>query len=278
MAALLLRNATERLPVTTLLAFAFVITLLVFVHELGHFLAARWYGVPVEVFSIGFGPRVWRIRRSGVMYQICAIPFGGYVKMAGTAPRGETTSNGFDSKTRWQRFVILLAGPVMNIAFALALAIFGLWAGIEVPSESGQTLIYRAGPIDAILLGGQAIASTSGQILLTIAGLVTGEISLSHLIGPVGLAQIAGESSQLGWRALLASTAFISLNLGLCNLLPIPILDGGHMLMLLVEGVTRRTLSLGVRKAMLGAGAAVMLLLLITTLYNDLGRIGLLTQ
>jgi membrane-associated protease RseP (regulator of RpoE activity) len=262
--------------VTTVLAFAFVITLLVFVHELGHFLAARWYGVPVEVFSIGFGPRVWSVRRSGVEYRVSAIPFGGYVKMAGTAPRGETTPNGFDSKTRCQRFVILLAGPVMNIAFALVLAIVGLWAGIEVQSESGQTVIYRAGPIDAILLGGQAIAATSSGILLTVAGLMTGQISPSHLIGPVGLAQIAGESSALGWRALLATMAFISLNLGLCNLLPIPILDGGHMLMLLVEGVTRRTLSFGIRKALLGAGAAVMLLLLMTTLYNDLGRIGLL--
>ena len=90
---------------TTVLAFAFVITLLVVVHELGHFLAARWYGVPVEVFSIGFGPRVWSARRSGVIYQICAIPFGGYVKMAGTGSRDKTAANGFDSKNRWQRFV-----------------------------------------------------------------------------------------------------------------------------------------------------------------------------
>jgi len=263
--------------VTTLLAFAFVITLLVVIHELGHFLAARWYGVPVEVFSVGFGPRVWSVRRSGVVYQIGAIPFGGYVKMAGTGSRGEVTTNGFDSKNRWQRFMILLAGPAMNILFALALAIVGLWVGIEVPADDGKMIIYRAAPIEGILLGGRAIAGTSAEILLTIAGLVTGEISPSHLIGPVGLAQIAGESSQLGWRALLAAMAFISLNLGLCNLLPIPILDGGHMLMLCVEGVTRRTLSFGVRRAMLGAGAAVMLLLLMTTLYNDLGRIGLLT-
>ena len=260
---------------TTVLAFAFVITILVIVHELGHLLAARWYGVTVEVFSVGFGPRLMAVRRSGVEYRISAIPFGGYVKMAGSRSHGETTPDGFDSKTRWQRFVILMAGPAMNIAFALCLAVVGLWVGIEVPSASGQMVIYRPEPIEAILLGGQAIAASSATILLTLAGLLTGDISPSHLIGPVGLAQIAGESSALGWRALLAAMAFISLNLGLCNLLPIPILDGGHMLMLAVEGAMRRTISLPVKKAVLRVGALAMLLLLATTFYNDLGRLGL---
>ena len=260
---------------TTVLAFVFVITVLVIVHELGHFLAARWYGVPVEVFSVGFGPRVWSLSRRGVEYRVSAIPFGGYVKMAGAGSRGETTPDGFDSKTRWQRFVILLAGPAMNIAFALGLAIVGLWVGIELQSASGQTVIYRPDPVEAILLGGQAIAASGAKILWTLGGLLSGEVSPSHLIGPIGLAQIAGESSALGWRSLLAAMAFISLNLGLCNLLPIPILDGGHMLMLMVEGLTRRTISLPVRKAVLRAGALAMLFLLITTFYNDLGRLGL---
>ena len=262
---------------TTILAFALVISVLVVVHELGHHLMAKWFGVPVEVFSVGFGPRVSAVRYSGTEYRLSAIPFGGYVKMAGTSPTGEATENGFDSKTRWQRFLILLAGPVMNIAFALALAIVGLWVGIEVPREGPngmQTVIYRPEPVDTILLGGKAIASSSAEIIKTVSGLITGSISPSHLIGPVGLAQIAGESSELGWRALLAAMAFISLNLGLCNLLPIPILDGGHMVMLLVEGVLRRDVPFGFRKALVGAGALAMLFLLVTTIYNDLGRLG----
>ena len=275
MASLLLATKV----VETLIAFAAVITILVFIHELGHFLAARWFGVPVEVFAIGFGPRLFSIRRSGIEYRFGAIPFGGFVKMGGTSPGSAGTGSGFDSKPRWQRFLILLAGPVMNIAFALALAIVGLWVGIEVPADGPngpQTVIYRAEPVDAILLGGKAIASSSAEIIKTVTGLITGDISPSHLIGPVGLAQIAGESSQLGWRALLAAMAFISLNLGLCNLLPIPILDGGHMVMLLVEGVIRRDVPFAFRKALVGAGALAMLLLLATTIFNDLGRLGLI--
>jgi membrane-associated protease RseP (regulator of RpoE activity) len=266
--------------VVTVLVFAVVISILVVVHELGHHLMAKWFGVPVEVFSVGFGPKLFSMRIGTTEYRLSALPLGGYVKMAGTSLRGESTPNGFDSKTRWQRFLILLAGPVMNIAFALALAVVGLWVGIEVPTQGPngpQTVIYRAEPIEGILLGGRAIAINSAQIIVTIGGLLSGEISAEHLIGPVGLAQITGESSALGWRAMIAAMAFISLNLGLCNLLPIPILDGGHMMMLAIEGATRRTLSVRVRRAMLGAGAVAMLLLLMTTLYNDFGRLGLLS-
>jgi regulator of sigma E protease len=267
--------------VPTVLAFAVVVSVLVVVHELGHYLMAKWFGVPVEVFSVGFGPRLLAIRRGGTEYRLSAIPFGGYVKMTGMAMRGEPTPDGFDSKPRWQRFLILLAGPAMNILFALVLAIVGLWVGVELPVEKNgviTTVFYRPDPLAAIPLGAQVIATNAANILSTLAGLVTGQLSVTHLVGPVGLAQIAGESSALGWRALLAAMAFVSLNLGICNLLPIPILDGGHMLMLACEGVVRRPLPLGVRRAMLGAGAAAMLLLLIATFYNDLGRLGVLPQ
>ena len=260
----------------TVLVFAVVICVLVVVHELGHHLMAKWFRVPVEVFSVGFGPKLIAIRRGETEYRLSAIPLGGYVKMSGTSPFGrKSTPDGFDSKPRWQRFLILLAGPAMNVAFALTLAIVGLWVGIEVPTQSGTTVIYRPGFFEAFLLGGRAITDSSAAILATLGGLLTGEVPSNALIGPVGLAQAAGQSAELGWRAMIAAMAFISLNLGLCNLLPIPILDGGHMLMLMVEGVTRRTLSYRVRAAMLGAGAVAMLLLLITTFFNDLSRMGM---
>jgi regulator of sigma E protease len=419
--------------VTTILAFAVVISILVLVHELGHHLAAKWFGVPVEVFSVGFGPRLLAIRYARTEYRVSLIPLGGYVKMSGTSLAGQdATPDGFDSKRPWQRFVILLAGPVMNIGFALVLAIAALLWGIELPAyrigpplvgavvegsaaqraglkpgdrivdvsgralsswagldsqiaaqgeqplsltvrrgdaeitailpasknavsagilpdahpvlrrvarnssadhaglrtgdvvlainsvptnvttdvagslarlsdrpvllavgRNGQelamslparetfgavaaipTVLYGPEPLDAVVLGTRAIAGSSLTILQTLGGLITGETSARTLVGPVGLAQSAGESWQLGWRALLAAMAFISLNLGLCNLLPIPILDGGHMLMLLAEGVIRRDVPFQMRKALVGAGAMAMLLLLVTTFYNDLGRLG----
>ena len=266
--------------VTTVLAFALVISVLVVVHELGHHLMAKWFGVPVEVFSVGFGPRLFAIRRGETEYRLSAIPFGGYVKMAGTSATGrDTTPNGFDSKAPWQRFLILLAGPAMNVAFAFVLAVIGLWAGIEVVVQqngTAMTSFYRPEPLAAFPLALQVVASGSWDILSTLGGLFTGQISPSHLIGPVGIAQIAGESTALGWRALLAATAFISLNLGICNLLPIPVLDGGHMLMLLIEGVTRRSMSLRTKRTLIGAGAVAMLALLGATLFNDLGRLGIL--
>jgi len=262
---------------TTLLVFATVISVLVVVHELGHHLMAKFFGVPVEVFSVGFGPRLLAVRRGETEYRLSAIPFGGYVKMAGTSPfRGDVVPNGFDSKAPWQRFLILLAGPVMNVAFALALATVGLWVGIEIPAPGHpETLaIYRPEPLAAIPLAIRAITASTTAVLSTLGGLLTGNLSPSHLIGPVGLAQMTGEAAQLGWRSILAAMAFISLNLGICNLLPIPILDGGHMLMLMVEGVTRRSISFRVRKVLIRAGAFAMLLLLATTFYNDLGRLG----
>jgi len=421
---------------TTVLAFALVISVLVLVHELGHHLMAKWFGVPVEVFSVGFGPKLVGICCGGTEYRLSIIPFGGYVKMAGTSMAGrDTTPNGFDSRSPWQRFLILLAGPAMNVGFALVLATVALWCGIEFPayrssaavvgsvveesaaqragleagdhivavsgravsswsgvdsqiaarsnqsipvtvrradaeitftlaaqsnasglalgilpdanpvvrsvSRSGAarraglrvgdtvlaingkqtnvttdveaavvqlegrpvtlaivrdgqegtvtieagagsfgaqavipTALFRPEPLDAVVLGTRAITRSSVNILKTIGGLMTGDLSASHLVGPVGLAQIAGESSRLGWRALLAVMALISLNLGLCNLLPIPILDGGHMVMLAVEGICRRDVPFRVRKVLVGAGAVAMLLLLVTTFYNDLGRLG----
>jgi regulator of sigma E protease len=265
---------------TTVLVFAVVVSILVVVHELGHCLVAKWFGVPVDVFSVGFGPRLLAVRRGGTEYRLSAIPFGGYVKMAGMSSKsGEATPNGFDSKARWQRLLILFAGPAMNILFALVLAIVGLWAGIELPVEQNgvvTTAFYRPEPLAAIPIAVQVIASNSLDILRTLGGLMTGEVPVNHLIGPVGLAQIAGESSALGWRALLAAMAFVSLNLGICNLLPIPVLDGGHMLMLMVESATGRSISSRTKRTLIGAGAAVMLVLLIATFYNDLGRLGTL--
>src|SRR5256885_10383698 len=112
---------------TTLLAFAFVLGVLVFVHELGHFLAAKRVGIRVLKFQLGFNPTIISFRRGDTEYGIGALPLGGYVKMAGENPEEARTgrSDEFLSKTKWQRFQVLIMGPVMNLAFALVLTAGG---------------------------------------------------------------------------------------------------------------------------------------------------------
>ena len=121
---------------TTLLAFAFVLGVLVFVHELGHFLAAKRVGIRVLKFQLGFNPTIASFRRGDTEYGIGALPLGGYVKMAGESPDEPRTgrSDEFLSKTKWQRFQVLIMGPAMNIGLAFVLTAVVLYQGAEVPA------------------------------------------------------------------------------------------------------------------------------------------------
>jgi len=429
--------------VTTILAFVFVIGVLVFVHELGHYLAARRIGVRVLKFSLGFGPRLIGFTRGDTEYCVSAIPLGGYVKMAGENaddPRSGQPDE-FLSKTKWQRFQVLIAGPLMNILLAVVVSAVVLMQGADVPAyldeppvigsvekgspaekaglaigdriltvdgrgvetweafdvaigttrpnreiivtvlrdgsaaslpvtpsavgqfEVGHIGVYpkvhprvrtvsagdpadKAGvkpgdivtavngemvsfarqlsdaigknagkpivlsivrggkPIDlsvtprqdgsvgriGISIGNemrrfeptafQAVKMSverswemSGLILRTLGGLLSGATSPKQLMGPVGIAQLSGESAQEGWVSLLALLASISLNLGLLNLLPIPVLDGGHIFIMALEGVARRDFSVRVKERMLFAGFVLLMLLMVTVIYNDLTRI-----
>ena len=132
---------------TTLLAFAFVLGVLVFVHELGHFMMARWHGVRVLMFSLGFGPKLLKVKRGDTEYAISAIPLGGYVKMAGENPEDQRTgsSDEFLSKTKWQRFQILIMGPLMNLGLAVVLMAIVLMQGAASPVVSGQAGRRRQG-------------------------------------------------------------------------------------------------------------------------------------
>jgi regulator of sigma E protease len=139
--------------VTTLLAFAFVLGVLVFVHELGHFLAAKRVGIRVLKFQLGFNPTVLSFKRGDTEYGIGALPLGGYVKMAGDTPEDvERDANGqvvrrsdeFLSKTKWERFQVLIMGPTMNILLALVLSAIVLYQGAEVPAYEDQPPIVGA--------------------------------------------------------------------------------------------------------------------------------------
>jgi regulator of sigma E protease len=431
---------------TTILAFAFVLGVLVFVHELGHFLAAKRVGIRVLKFQLGFNPTVVSFRRGDTEYSIGALPLGGYVKMAGENPEEPLTGqhDEFLSKTKWQRFQVLIMGPVMNLLLAFVLTAVVLYRGAEVPVYEDQPVVVgvvaagspaeRAGikpgdrilavadrpvetwerfflaiasrqdrevPIDVVrdgramtlrvtpaaasagqsrieygeigvfpdahphltavspgepgavggLKAGDVILAAEGQrmtfhtdfraiisknpnkpitisvlrggsqqsvtvtprkngavgylgvtpvdetrslnptaleaikmsagknvrdagmIIQTLWGLVTRETSPKQLMGPIGIAQLSGETAQLGWLPLASLMAMISLNLGLLNLFPIPLLDGGHIFIMALEGLARRDFSMHVKEKMLLAGFVVLMMLMVTVIYNDLTRI-----
>jgi regulator of sigma E protease len=142
--------------------------------------------------------------------------------------------------------------------------------GIEI---GDQTVSVKPGLLGAAKLSVEKNIEFSGMIFATVVGLFTRETSPTQLMGPVAIAQLSGESAQLGWIALFALMAQISLNLGLVNLLPIPILDGGHIFIMALEGIARRDFSVRLKEKMLMAGFVVLMMLMVTVIYNDLTRI-----
>ena len=122
-------------------------------------------------------------------------------------------------------------------------------------------------------MGAEQTWDTSGQIVTTLKGLFTRDTPVKQLMGPVAIAQLSGDAASLGWVALIGFMSMISLNLGLMNLLPIPILDGGHIAILALEGASRRDFSIKVKERILFAGFALIMLLMVTVIYNDVARI-----
>ncbi|HEY6359527.1 MAG TPA: RIP metalloprotease RseP, partial [Vicinamibacterales bacterium] len=154
---------------TTLLAFLFVLGVLIFVHELGHFLAARRLGVRVLTFSLGFGPKVLKVKRGDTEYAISAIPLGGYVKMAGENPEDSRSGSPdeFLSRTKWERFQILIAGPAMNIILAVVVMAVVLAQGTEVAAYLDAPAV-----VGAVTPGSPAdrVGIRAGDRILTVAG------------------------------------------------------------------------------------------------------------
>ena len=345
-------------------AFVIVIGVLVFVHELGHFLVARLCGVGVEVFSLGFGPKVLKLQRGRTLYCLSAIPLGGYVKMTGEEPGATVTqedkSVSFTEKPLGKKALIVAAGPFFN--FLLAIVIFyllyqisGIWmarpdvgkvvenspaqaAGIlpgdvltqvngapvhafddisqAVGASQGKAIdvvVQRDGrqmafqitperrdaknvfgePIDRYVIGivgsgetfhkslnvfqaaGRSFSDTWDLVKLTLLSfvkMVSGRISADNLGGPIMIAQMAGEQARAGMVNFIWFIALLSVNLGIINLFPIPVLDGGHLLFFGIEAVTGKSVSETLREKLVQFGAAVLVALMIFVFYNDIAR------
>lgn len=430
-----------------LAAGAAVLGILVLLHEWGHFIVAKLCGVRVDVFSIGFGPRLWGVKRGDTDYRVSALPLGGYVRMAGDNPVEERSGAPYEflSRPRWQRFLIAVAGPVTNIlaTFVIFWAIYafvgmptdtyllqpadvaavplnhenltpvragdrivevngvqtGTWGKVTSqvekakPGDSVSLVVLRSGSRQALTVrmpenrsavdsaigypllppvidevqpgspaakagmkAGDTIVSINGQPVVTwlelvdhvrgsgghtvqfvvrrnasdvrlditpmqsmtpdgemtwligaqrkadevfehqgiltsvkdagaetllyarligdvVAGLFRGQLSVRDLAGPVGIVQMSGQAAKGGMVTLLNWMAYISLDLGLLNLLPIPILDGGHVLMLAIEGTLRRDLSITFKERFVQVGLVFLLGLFAFVMYSDILRI-----
>jgi len=132
---------------------------------------------------------------------------------------------------------------------------------------------FKPGPLEALKLSVEQNIESSGLIFRTLGGLFTGATSVRQLQGPVGIAQLSGESAQEGFISLLSLMAMLSINLGILNLMPVPVLDGGHILIMALEGIARRDFSMQVKEKMLLAGFVVLMMLMVTVIYNDLTRV-----
>jgi regulator of sigma E protease len=435
----------------SVVSFVVVLGLLVLIHEFGHYATAKLFGVRVEVFSIGFGNRLFGFKKGDTDYRIAALPFGGYVKMSGENPLEPSTGDPgeFMSHPRWQRFIIAAAGPVMNILFAVALltgmfmfhyehaaflnepATIG-WvvdgspadtAGLQVgdrviradnvQNPTWQDMLFQsvldadqpmdlavqrgsqvlhtklsvpmdrqtrqpgdpgwvpADPIrvtdvekdfpaakaglqtgdEIVEIDGHAVRSLAGihlsleksqssPVTLTVVRsgnvinlpmqpvfaasvesngekywrlgftapprvtveklgfgaalgksiddnvkfsgmlfellhrLVQGRMSIKQFDGPIGIGRAAGQAAQeKGWLPLVQLTSMISLNLGIFNLLPIPIMDGGVILLLLIEGVMRRDINARLKERIYQAAFVFLVLFAVVVIYNDIAKI-----
>lgn len=355
--------------------FLFVLTIVVFFHELGHFLVARWAGVKVLTFSLGFGPELAGFNdRHGTRWKISAIPLGGYVKFFGDDTEASTPSNAtlasmtaeerdgsFHHKKVGRRAAIVAAGPIAN--FILAIVIFtGLFTFFGKPSatprvdtvqagsaaeaagfkpgdiviaingskidsfsemqrivgtSAGETLTFavkrndsvvdlkgtpqlkeikdnfgnehrlgvlgitratspgdatteRVNPATALLLGVKETWFVVDRTLAYIGGIFTGREAADQVGGPLRIAQISGQVATIGLAALIHLAAVLSISIGLLNLFPVPLLDGGHLLFYAVEAVRGRPMSERAQEMGFRIGLGLVLMLMVFATYNDI--------
>jgi regulator of sigma E protease len=389
------------------LAPIFVFGLVVLVHELGHFMAAKWLGVYAPRFSIGFGPALWRRRFGETEYVLSALPLGGFVRMASRedestafleggseqskvpavgasssptvtgephaveaqpkdwdpnamipfGPKPVPEDRWFESKPLWGRLIIMLAGVTMNavLAFVVYSGLYvangrayipavvdsvvagrpaeraGLQKGDSIVSvngtpvhmwtevtarisesagqemtlaviRGGQSMVIRVTPelradtsdigtlenvgrigaastrtvareslslFESASAGWNETVNKGGSVIRVVAGLVTGKVSVSQLGGPITIGRVSVEAAQYGFQTLLSLVAFLSINVAVLNLLPIPILDGGQILLNVAEGIKGSAFTARTREYIMRAGLVAIALLFALVMFND---------
>jgi regulator of sigma E protease len=353
------------------IVFLAILTVVVFVHEMGHFLVARWNGVQVDVFSIGFGPELFgRTAKSGTRWKVSLLPLGGYIRMFGDADAASTPTRGadftpeqrevaFQCKKVYQRAAIVVAGPLANLIFGVvvlaimfmvygqprtapivgqvqsgsAAAEAGLQPGDRVVGANGEAVdrfqdlqriisltvgepvaldilrdgqrlqvvahprptevkdafgnvhktpvlgviadqkaseIIHHGPVSALWAAVQQTSEMVSSTLKGVGQMLTGARKPDELSGPIGIAKATGEAAQFGISGIVSMAILLSINLGLLNLFPVPLLDGGHLLFYGVEALRGRPLGPRVQEYGFRIGLFLVFALMVLATRNDL--------
>ncbi len=247
--------------VVSSLAFMAVFTLVVLVHEFGHFLAARKSGVKVYEFSIGFpfSPRLITLfHHKETAFTVRLLPLGGFVSFSQGG--GEDDAELFVASHRKRAF-ILSAGSLFNILFAFVIFIPVFIIGKHLD------------PVNALLLSAKTVWEILSGTLLFIMNIFTGHGTMDAVSGPVGIAVMAGKAANKGILNLCYFTGVLSMSLGIMNLLPLPALDGGHLVMLSIESIRRKPLSPKLYQATTIVGIALFLIFTVVVTYKDIVRL-----
>ena len=345
--------------ILTIVALLIVLGVVVFIHELGHFLAARWAGVRVDTFSIGFGPAIvkWHDKH-GTVWKIACLPLGGYVSIYGQEDMfdrkkyaelpADKKKGHYLSAPAWKQFIIVAAGVTMNFILAwliysgifmfqpkeVQLPVVGqviqesvafnagvkpgdtivriddekitnwgeliiakelasthdadvlLLRGTELvrvqlsPAErwglvadGSKTELRKKGFFDGLYAGARETYYQSKTLLVVLKQIITGERSSKQLGSFITIAEVSGQALSMGIVALLSIIALLSVNLGVINLLPLPVLDGGYLLILIIEAITRRKLGGRGMEIAIIVGWLFIIGLFALTMWNDLARV-----
>ena len=347
----------------TLVSTIVVLGVLIFVHELGHFIFAKLFKVGVEKFSLGFGPKLIGKKIGETEYLVSVFPLGGYVKMVGENADGELCpedqARSFAAKPPLQRIAIVAAGPVFNLLFAYLIFVVVFLIGVPsvttrigevvegkpaaragvkpgdlitsingsrvsrwddfakaiaeskgtpvairvmrgtallsftiVPENrtaknifgeavtspvigvvaAGETVVDRFGPGEAFVKGSLQTLNVVELTVLSLVKLVERAIPLETIGGPIMIAKMAGQQAAAGGVNLLAFMALLSINLGVLNLLPVPILDGGHLFFYFWEFIFRKPVSMKTREIAQQVGLVLLIGLMVLAFYNDIAR------
>ena len=239
--------------IITVLKIVIILGFLVLIHEAGHFLVARLCKIKVNEFSIGFGPLIWEKDTSKTKYSIRLIPLGGYVNMLGEEERSEEEGS-FSQASIPKRIVIVAAGGLVNILFAIILYI------ILITIVTGDF-------VTSLTSTGDFIMAMVDSIKL----LFTGGVTVDSLMGPIGISEVVAQTS--GIIDFLYIMALISMSLGVTNLLPFPPLDGGKILIYIIEAIRRKPLKENFELKLQMIGFVALITLSIYVAFNDVGRI-----